>query len=125
MRDRRRRHLKAWEFWGQLLPVIVIVACVPLSIVAALAGWAEPLEVGVAAIGFMMFLACIGAVATVKAQSYAEDHDYCFCEHCCYALKDLNESGVCPECGEYYIKEVAKRYWWLRYNRHLEESGGE
>lgn len=41
--------------------------------------------------------------------------EYRVCLHCRFDLKDLSDSGVCPECGNAYEPDQLRRSWEWKY----------
>ncbi|MAO22981.1 MAG: hypothetical protein CMJ25_19700 [Phycisphaerae bacterium] len=46
-----------------------------------------------------------------QTRDLARAHDYFLCPWCRYLLEDLDESGVCPECGTAYEKGLCQELY--------------
>lgn len=64
--------------------------------------------------GFAYFVPAMGLIVCwmvpsairKRTQEKAQNHDWFLCPWCRYALTDLEDQGVCPECGAGYRREV-------------------
>jgi hypothetical protein len=107
--------------WAKAAGVALGVTLITMSVwdSAGLAPGPRWREGAVVVAGVSVLVIVLSFMGTARIVGRARRADGNLCVRCAYDLRDLEGSGICPECGGAYDRAATRRAWALAARANL------